>query len=87
MPAKPVHASCAAVGSRKAPEGGAYYEPTLIAEAAQDSEIVQDEVFGPVLVALPFNTDDEALELANDTLRTGILGVDDERVPRTARHP
>ena len=49
------------------PEGGAYYEPTLIADAAQDSEIVQDEVFGPVLVALPFDTDDEALELANDT--------------------
>ena len=56
-------------------------------EAAQDSEIVQDEVFGPVLVALPFDTDDEAIELANDTLRTGILGVDDERVPRPARHP
>ena len=33
------------------PEDGAYYEPTLIADAAQDSEIVQDEVFGPVLVA------------------------------------
>ena len=48
-------------------EGGAYYEPTLIADAAQDSEIVQDEVFGPVLVALPFDTDDEAIELANDT--------------------
>src|SRR5204862_5574508 len=29
--------------------------------------IVQDEVFGPVLVALPFDSDDEALELANDT--------------------
>ena len=49
------------------PTGGAYYAPTLIADAAQDSEIVQDEVFGPVLVALPFDTDDEAIELANDT--------------------
>ncbi len=46
---------------------GSYYEPTLITGARQDSEIVQDEVFGPVLVALPFDTDDEAIALANDT--------------------
>ncbi len=46
---------------------GAYYEPTLVVDAAQDSEIVQDEVFGPVLVVLPFDGDDEGLRLANDT--------------------
>ncbi|MFG2600031.1 gamma-aminobutyraldehyde dehydrogenase [Streptomyces sp. NPDC048462] len=46
---------------------GAYYRPTLIAGAAQDSEIVQAEIFGPVLVVLPFDTDDEGIELANDT--------------------
>jgi betaine-aldehyde dehydrogenase len=50
------------------PEGdGFFYAPTLITDAAQDSEIVQEEVFGPVLVALPFTDDDEALRLANDT--------------------
>ncbi|TDC95447.1 gamma-aminobutyraldehyde dehydrogenase [Saccharopolyspora aridisoli] len=46
---------------------GAYYAPTLITDVAQDSEIVQQEVFGPVLVCLPFDSDDEALQLANDT--------------------
>ncbi len=46
---------------------GAFYRPTLITGATQDSEIVQDEIFGPVLVALPFETDDEGIELANDT--------------------
>ncbi|ROQ65669.1 betaine-aldehyde dehydrogenase [Streptomyces sp. 840.1] len=46
---------------------GAYYRPTLIAGAAQDSEIVQAEIFGPVLVVLPFDTDDEGIALANDT--------------------
>ncbi len=46
---------------------GAYYRPTLITGAAQDSEVVQSEIFGPVLVALPFDTDDEGLALANDT--------------------
>jgi betaine-aldehyde dehydrogenase len=48
-------------------ERGAYYEPTLVVDAAQDSEIVQEEIFGPVLVALPFDADDDGLELANDT--------------------
>jgi betaine-aldehyde dehydrogenase len=46
---------------------GAYYRPTLVIGAAQDSEIVQQELFGPVLVVLPFDTDDEAIALANDT--------------------
>ena len=46
---------------------GAFYRPTLITGAAQDSEIVQDEVFGPVLVALPFETDEQGIALANDT--------------------
>ena len=46
---------------------GAFYAPTLITGAPQDSEIVQQEVFGPVLVALPFDTDDEGIALANDT--------------------
>jgi acyl-CoA reductase-like NAD-dependent aldehyde dehydrogenase len=46
---------------------GAYYSPTLIVDAEQTSEIVQKEVFGPVLVALPFDSDDEGLALANDT--------------------
>lgn len=46
---------------------GAYYEPTLIIGAVQTSEIVQSEVFGPVLVVLPFDSDAEGLGLANDT--------------------
>lgn len=59
----------ALVGGR-APSGelraGAYYEPTLLVDAPQHSEIVQEETFGPVLAALPFDTDDEGLTLAND---------------------
>ncbi|MFI2435039.1 gamma-aminobutyraldehyde dehydrogenase [Streptomyces sp. NPDC018693] len=48
-------------------ENGAYYRPTLIADAPQDSEVVQSEIFGPVLVVLPFDGDDEGIALANDT--------------------
>ncbi|MEV6652804.1 gamma-aminobutyraldehyde dehydrogenase [Streptomyces sp. NPDC051219] len=46
---------------------GAYYRPTLITGAAQHSEVVQSEIFGPVLVVLPFDSDDEGIRLANDT--------------------
>jgi betaine-aldehyde dehydrogenase len=48
-------------------EPGAYYRPTLVTGVSQDSEIVQRELFGPVLVALPFDSDDEGIRLANDT--------------------
>ncbi|MEV4949179.1 gamma-aminobutyraldehyde dehydrogenase [Streptomyces sp. NPDC053755] len=48
-------------------KNGAYYRPTLITGAAQDSEVVRSEIFGPVLVALPFDGDDEGIRLANDT--------------------
>lgn len=46
---------------------GNYYPPTLITDAKQDSEIVQGEVFGPVLVVVPFNDEQHALHLANDS--------------------
>ncbi|MFE9428468.1 gamma-aminobutyraldehyde dehydrogenase [Kitasatospora sp. NPDC006697] len=46
---------------------GAYYAPTLITGADQRSEVVQGEIFGPVLVVLPFDSDEEGLRLANDT--------------------
>jgi betaine-aldehyde dehydrogenase len=47
--------------------GPAFYSPTLLVDAAQDAEIVRDEVFGPVLVVLPFDSDDQGIALANDT--------------------
>src|SRR3954468_8705286 len=50
------------------PDGpGAYYPPTVITGAAQDSEIAQNEVFGPVVCVLGFTSDDEAFAKANDT--------------------
>jgi betaine-aldehyde dehydrogenase len=55
----------------KVPEGldrGYYYAPTLVVDAGQDSEIVQQEVFGPVLVVIPFDGEEEAIRLGNDVL-------------------
>jgi betaine-aldehyde dehydrogenase len=47
---------------------GYYFEPTVVADAAQDSEIVQREVFGPVLTIGSFRDEAEALHLGNDVL-------------------
>lgn len=49
------------------PQGpGFFYPPTLLTHVAQESEIVQEEVFGPVLCVLPYDTFDEALAMASD---------------------
>ncbi len=56
------------------PEGpGFYFTPAVIVDADQRSELVQDEVFGPVLVVLPFDGEEEAVRLAND-VRFGLAG-------------
>lgn len=45
---------------------GYFYEPTLLTNVSQDMEIIQEEVFGPVLPIMKFNTLDEAIALSND---------------------
>jgi aldehyde dehydrogenase (NAD+) len=47
--------------------GKNYIEPTIIADAVSQSEIGQTEIFGPVLLVMKFATEDEAVEIANDT--------------------
>ena len=54
--------------------GSQHYEPTLIEPASNDSEIVQHEVFGPVLTIQTFTTESEAVELANST-RYGLSAI------------
>jgi betaine-aldehyde dehydrogenase len=46
---------------------GWFFPPTLLVGVDQRSEVVQDEVFGPVLTVIPFDTEDEAIALANDS--------------------
>lgn len=46
---------------------GAFYPATVVTNVGQSDPIVQDEIFGPVLVVLPFDSDDEGIALANDT--------------------
>lgn len=61
-------------GAAPHPLGGLFYQPTMLTDVAQDSEIVQEEVFGPVLVLQTFGDDDEVVRMANDT-QYGLGGV------------
>jgi 5-carboxymethyl-2-hydroxymuconic-semialdehyde dehydrogenase len=56
------------------PYGQQYFQPTLLTNVGQNDEIVQNEVFGPVLTLQTFASDDEAVELANGT-DYGLGGV------------
>ena len=47
---------------------GYYTQPTLLADVDPDSEIAQEEVFGPVLAVIPYGTDDEAVAIANNSI-------------------
>ena len=55
------------------PETGCFFPPTLFTNVSPSSTIVQEEIFGPVLVALTFRTHKEAIALANNT-RYGLAG-------------
>jgi len=71
-----------------APQSGAYYEPTLLAHVAPDSEAVQGEIFGPVLTVQTFADEDEAFALANATrygLAAGVHTTDLSRALRAVR--
>ncbi|RWS50748.1 aldehyde dehydrogenase [Arcobacter venerupis] len=54
-------------GKRASRNDGFYYEPTVIVDVTQDMNIIQEEIFGPVLPIMTFETLDEAITLANDS--------------------
>ncbi|MFE2040317.1 5-carboxymethyl-2-hydroxymuconate semialdehyde dehydrogenase [Streptomyces sp. NPDC059477] len=47
--------------------GGNYLQPTVFADVSRDARIFQEEIFGPVVAVAPFDTEDEAIDLANAT--------------------
>src|SRR5699024_2261013 len=48
-------------------ESGNFVQPTVFADVSPDARIFQEEIFGPVVAISPFSSDEEALELANNT--------------------
>ncbi len=55
------------VGGKRHALGGNFYEPTILADVPRAADIFRDETFGPVAPLFRFSTEDEALEMANDT--------------------
>jgi betaine-aldehyde dehydrogenase len=74
-------------GGRRIDRPGYFYEPTIFTGVTPDMTIAREEIFGPVLVVLPFDDEDEAVALANDTdygLSAGICTNDLTRALRVA---
>jgi aldehyde dehydrogenase (NAD+) len=67
---------------------GYFYEPTLLAGADENSAVAQDELFGPVLVVLPHDGDDDAIRVANNSiygLSGSVMSADRERALNVAK--
>lgn len=69
-------------------EQGFYVKPTVFADVNNDMDIAREEVFGPVLTIIPFDTEEEAVAIANDTvygLTNYLQTQDPEKARRVAR--
>jgi 1-pyrroline dehydrogenase len=69
-----------AIGDR-----GFFVKPTIVTDVTQDHEIVQDEVFGPVVTIQPFSSDDDAVEMANGVRYGLAASVFSENVGRALK--
>ncbi|MFV0306260.1 MAG: aldehyde dehydrogenase family protein [Desertimonas sp.] len=78
-------------GGPERPEGleaGFYVKPTVFSEVTNDMTIAREEIFGPVLSILPYDGEDDAVRIANDTeygLSGGVWAADADRAQKVAR--
>ena len=78
-------------GGSDTPDGldrGFFVAPTVFSDVTRDMAIAREEIFGPVLVIIPYDTEDEAVEIANDTdygLAGGVWSGDPEHAKAVAR--
>jgi len=68
-------------------EGGCFVKPTVFVNVTNDMTIAQEEIFGPVLCVIAYDSEDEAIRIANDSkygLHAAVLGTDLQRARRVA---
>jgi acyl-CoA reductase-like NAD-dependent aldehyde dehydrogenase len=87
MVRRAVAAGATLVTGGKKVDPGYFYTPTLLTSVDPDSEIAQEEVFGPVLVIMPHDGDDDAVRIANNSVYglSGAVFGGDERALAVAR--
>lgn len=88
MVARAVAAGATLVTGGKRLDPGYFYAPTLLTNVDPESEIAQDEVFGPVLVVIGFDDDDDAVRIANNSiygLAGAVFSRDQDRALAVAR--
>jgi len=77
-----------ATGGNRPDRPGYFYEPTLLVGVDPDAAVAQEEVFGPVLIVLPYRDDDDAVAIANNSifgLSGAVYGTDEARATAVAR--
>jgi aldehyde dehydrogenase (NAD+) len=78
-------------GGADAPEGldtGYFIRPTVFADVTNDMTIAREEIFGPVLSIIAYDDEEDAIQIANDTvygLHAGVYGADKDHASRVAR--
>jgi aldehyde dehydrogenase (NAD+) len=68
-------------------EGGYFVKPTVFVNVSNEMRIAQQEIFGPVLSVIAYDSEDQAIEIANDSeygLHAAVLGTDLQRARRVA---
>jgi betaine-aldehyde dehydrogenase len=83
----PAHARVLTGGHADRSNGGYFFEPTVVVDVRQHDDIVQEEVFGPVITVQRFSSEAEAVRLANDVrfgLAAGLWTKDHDRVLRVS---
>lgn len=81
------HGARATAGARRYGDRGYFFEPTVLVDTTADMKVVQEEIFGPVVTAMPFNDLDDLVARANDTiygLGAGIWTKDISKAHRVA---